>query len=97
MTLSEFVDQYKHKLHGMIADAAVRPAKGGELSIRLCQAFNEVEQILTSAYFVARGEKEPPKPVPTPPRPAAPPQQAPPQQAPPQQRPPQAAPPGAKR
>ena len=22
MTLSEFVDQYKHKLHGMIADAA---------------------------------------------------------------------------
>lgn len=94
MTLSEFVDQYKYKLHGLIADAAVRQAKSGELSIKLMTAFNEVEQILTSAYFVARGEKEPPKPVPTPPRP---PQQAPPQQAPPQQRPPQAAPPGAKR
>jgi hypothetical protein len=50
MTKQEFVDKWKHVLGGMVADAATRPSKGGELSMLLQGNFKKIEAYLSSMY-----------------------------------------------
>lgn len=49
-TKDEFVQKHRHEIFGMICDALVTDAKGGELSLRMRANANRVDTILRQIY-----------------------------------------------
>ena len=50
MNRADFIQKYRHRLGGMVADAATSRRTGAELSVALRDLFDKIDALLEEAY-----------------------------------------------
>lgn len=71
MTKQELVDRYRHRIGGLLADAATHDRKGGHLAMWLRCQFEEIDKIIGQMHDELFPEIKPEKKLEKPPAPSA--------------------------